>query len=416
MVSSFRQPQQTPTPSRQQAADNTRNYKTSTFTKATSAAAALKPEVVASYKGKQGPLKESHRDVNIVYWFLKQISPGIILVCLFLVFQNLKHAALVTATSALTPGETTRAMESPRSHRLGARVPKALKYLADLSTPFNPKIEVPFFWDIHFAGETLAESVFSKCHFLIQACEHGLKQPNYNDEKLQVFETANGAMYVNVDTYSKVGIQRAKQLGLAETKIADVTISPYIHLFVSSVFSAQHKGRMFALIRDPIDRAISMYYYLTKASWDPLYNPNLADMTLEAYAQSSSIENNWMTRFLLNKPGGRLKQKDMLDAKEILRTKCLVGLFEDIEASLARFQVYFGWFQGTSIEEPAKCRTAVLQAGDARHDHPAIEKYGLEWKAIAAVNKFDLELYEYSKVLYKLQGEQIFGIPGWKII
>lgn len=320
---------------------------------------------------------------------------------------------MVTSMISRTPEPSTSAPESQqlsRGNRLGARVPKALKYLADLSTTYNPRIEVPYFWDIHFAGESLAESVFSKCHFLIQACEHGLKQPNYNEEKLEVFEMEDGAIYVNVDTYTKSGIQRAKELRLAETKMADVTISPYLHLFVSSIFSSQQQGRMFALFRDPIDRAISMYNYLPTASWDPMYNPKISTMTLKDYAQSSSIENNWMTRFLVNKPGGRLSKNDMLDAKEVVRTKCLVGLYEDIGPSLARFQVYFGWSKGATTDRPARCQSAVLSAGDARHDHPAIEKYGAEWNAIAAVNKFDLELYEYVKVLYKLQGQQIFGI------
>lgn len=397
-----------------QTGDNTRNYRTSTFTKATTIAPQHLDISVSSFKTKR-PTKDTTK--HLFCWFLKQISPGVFLVVLFLNYQNLKKAALVTAMSAWTPESALNAQlqlqqqqQPKRENRLGARVPKALRFLADLSTPYNRKTEVPFFWDIHFAGETLAESVFSKCHFLIQACEHGLKQPNFNDEKLEVFEMANGALYVNVDTYSNSGIQRAKELGLAEKKVADVTISPYIHLFVSNIFSSQYKGRMFALIRDPIERAISMYKYLPKASWDPMYNPNLNHMTLEEYAQSSSIENNWMTRFLLNKPGGRLKLNDMLDAKEILRTKCLVGLFEDIGPSLARFQAYFGWSGGTTTEQPSQCRSAVIEAGDARLQHTAIEKFGVAWRAIAAVNKFDLELYEYSKVLYKLQGEQIFGI------
>lgn len=293
---------------------------------------------------------------------------------------------------------------------LGGRVPEALKDLADMSTEYDPRSETPYFWDIHFAGESIAESIFSKCHFLIQACEHGLKQPGYTEDTLQVFETTNGEMYVNVDTTSKKGIRRAKKLGLGEHRIVvDVMMSPRIHLFSSSIFSSHYKGRLFALFRNPVDRAVSMYHYLSSASWDPMYNPKLKTMTIMDYANSPSVENNWMTRFLINKPGGRLMKEDMLIAKEILRTKCLVGLFEEMENSMIRFQEYFGWSQKAPLDQVSKCRTAVLAAGDRRHDTPLLEPGTKTYTALARVNKFDLELYEYARNLYKIQGEQIFG-------
>jgi hypothetical protein len=296
-------------------------------------------------------------------------------------------------------------------HRLGSRVPKALENLADLSTLFNPKSDTPYFWDIHFAGESIAESVFTKCHFLIQACEHGLKQPDYNDEQLQVFEKPqNGALYVNVDTTTKQGIKRAKELGLAEKRLADVMMSPELHLFSSNIFSADQKGRLFTLFRDPIHRAVTMYHYLSSASWDPLYNPQLRIMSIEEYAKSPGVENNWMTRFLVNKPGGKLGKEDMVTAKEILRTKCLVGLYDDMEGSLKRFQLYFGWSQKAPPDQVEQCRTAVLAAGDRRHNTPELEVGTNMYQALAQVNLYDMELYQYAKVLYKVQGEQIFGI------
>eukprot|EP00547_Thalassionema_nitzschioides_P006684 CAMPEP_0194218594 /NCGR_PEP_ID=MMETSP0156-20130528/24105_1 /TAXON_ID=33649 /ORGANISM="Thalassionema nitzschioides, Strain L26-B" /LENGTH=288 /DNA_ID=CAMNT_0038948003 /DNA_START=344 /DNA_END=1207 /DNA_ORIENTATION=+ len=276
---------------------------------------------------------------------------------------------------------------------LGGGVPDALKNLADMSTEYNARVETPYFWDIHFAGESIAESIFSKCHFLIQACEHGLQQPGYTEDKLQIFETTNGELYVNVDTTSKKGIRRAKKLGLGEHRlVVDVMMSPRIHLFSSSIFSSRYKGRLFALFRNPVDRAVSMYHYLSSASWDPMYNPKLRTMTIMDYASSASVENNWMTRFLVNKPGGRLAKEDMLTAKEILRTKCLVGLFEDLENSMIRFQEYFGWSQKAPADHISKCRSAVVAAGDRRHDTPLLEPGTKTYVALARVNQFDLEL------------------------
>uniref|UniRef100_A0A7S1Y445 Sulfotransferase domain-containing protein n=1 Tax=Grammatophora oceanica TaxID=210454 RepID=A0A7S1Y445_9STRA len=351
--------------------------------------------------------------LSLFLWLLRQVSPGILILCCFFVYQNSRRSALVMAAlkASRVVGETQpTALKATSTDRLGSKVPAALRNLADLSLPYNPTTETPYFWDIHFAGETLAESVFSKCYTLVQSCEHGLKQPGYRNEELGVFEY-NGGSYVNVDTTTPDGIERAATLQLAESHLSNVVISPHLHLFTSQIFSPTSKGRFFSLFRNPIDRAISMYHYLQTASWDPMYNPLLKDMSLEEYASTSgSAENNWVTRFLVNKPGGVLREKDMVVAKEILRTKCLVGLFEEIEPSLARFQVYFGWDYHQSPMESSKCRRAVLERGDPRHDHEPLEQGSPAWNALATVNKYDMELYEYAKELFVLQGEQIFGI------
>lgn len=182
---------------------------------------------------------------------------------------------------------------------------------------------------------------------------------------------------------------------------------------------------MFALFRHPVDRALGMYYYLARASWDPLYNPSLAKMTIEQYAKSMYIENNWLTRFLVKKTRGKLTHSDLLLAKKILKFKCLVGLYDEMEASLARFQRYFGW----NSESPEKagqivsCRRAIIKQGDKVLDHPmsvkdewdtktegVIKVGSVPWNAIARQNKFDMELYEYAKRLFKAQGEEIFNV------
>lgn len=301
---------------------------------------------------------------------------------------------------------------SVRTSDFDLQVPAALSSLAELSTPYDRESDVPYYWDVHFSGESVAERVLAKCHGLAQACEHGLSQPNFNEEKLEIFLTNTGHRYVNVDTTTSAGIVRAKKLGLAASRVADVTVSPLLHEFASSVFTPTNRGRMFALFRHPVDRAVSMYYYLASASWDPMYDPGLKDMTLAEYASSGSIEHNWVTRFLLNKPGGKLSKEDMLTAKEILRKKCLVGLYDEIENSLARFDRYFGWTPrgGKQKRETASCRKAFVIAGDKRHEHPSVEKGGTVYEAILDSNRFDVELYEYARVLYRVQGEQIFGI------
>lgn len=185
-----------------------------------------------------------------------------------------------------------------------------------------------------------------------------------------------------------------------------------------------------------------MYYYLAKATWDPHYNPDLAKMTLEQYAKSRYIENNWVTRFLVNKLGGKLFRTDVLLAKQIIKTKCLVGLYDDMEASMARFQRYFGWNAEVTDENKTsivQCRMDAVRQGD-KHvlGHPisvfkdvantssnmtsslspimpVVRPGSIAWNAIVRMNIFDMELYEFVEKIYEMQGEEIFDVVGYEV-
>jgi hypothetical protein len=61
-------------------------------------------------------------------------------------------------------------------------------------------------------------------------------------------------------------------------------------------------------------------------------------------------------------------------------------------------------------EQADKCRAAFVAAGDDRHNHPTVEPQSKEWDLIIRQNKYDMELYEYIKKLYKTQADQIFGV------
>ena len=71
---------------------------------------------------------------------------------------------------------------TPNVIRHEAIFPKHLSHLTNLTIMYNPQIETPYFWDVHFSGESIAEHVFSSCHELVLACEFGLRQPDYNED------------------------------------------------------------------------------------------------------------------------------------------------------------------------------------------------------------------------------------------
>lgn len=50
-----------------------------------------------------------------------------------------------------------------------------------------------------------------------------------------------------------------------------------------------------------------------------------------------------MARFLTNRMIGEVTPQDEAIAKEVLRTKVLVGMLSNKTESLRRFRLYFGW-------------------------------------------------------------------------
>ena len=54
--------------------------------------------------------------------------------------------------------------------------------------------------------------------------------------------------YVNIDTSTHEGIERARNLGLASSGLADVVLSPLLHE-ASSLFNLNTKGRLFTMVR-----------------------------------------------------------------------------------------------------------------------------------------------------------------------
>jgi hypothetical protein len=102
----------------------------------------------------------------------------------------------------------------------------------------------------------------------------------------------SGNKYVNVDTTNPAGISKAINLNLASSGMVEAVVTSYVYE-ASNIFSRDHRGRLFTVMRDPIERAVSMHGYLGKATWEETYDPAFATMSLEEYAQSSKIENNW---------------------------------------------------------------------------------------------------------------------------
>merc|ERR1719491_254386 len=162
-------------------------------------------------------------------------------------------------------------------------LPWAEHYFVDSTTPPDPKDETALFWHIPKSGGTTAKRLYqcmgrTLAHRVGADPRHGQDQKN----EIVVFEPHQGKDWkvVNVDTTIKKGIIRAKELGLVQSHTTDVIFTMEPNFAGQNLYDEDNKGRLLALFRHPVDRAVSMFYYLQTATWEKTYSPDWADMSV----------------------------------------------------------------------------------------------------------------------------------------
>jgi hypothetical protein len=96
------------------------------------------------------------------------------------------------------------------------------------------------------------KQALGSCLALKISSAEGVRDGHQHDETIKVF-TYNNVKFVNVDTSSLPGIERARELSLASSGVTPIGFSSYFYTF--------HRGRAFTLLRQLVDRAVSMYHY-----------------------------------------------------------------------------------------------------------------------------------------------------------
>lgn len=270
----------------------------------------------------------------------------------------------------------------------------------DIEQPYNPKKDTPFFFMIPKSGTTTLAKYMSECANLVMASSVG--RP-YISDNLEVVDH-NGKNVVNVDVTKREGLAHAGTLGLAESAVADVVISGYIHQ-TARIFNKRNKARMFTLMRHPLQRTVSEFYYVQIADWEPLsYKPWLKEWTLAQYVKSDYFIDNWMTRQIVGKSSKTVAVtwRDYENAKRILREKCLIGLSKNYEESVFRFKTYFGWGGDD------QCIKDLFAPGNKMNTnrHPILEKGTPTYELMVEKDKWDILLYGYAQKLFEKQRYQ----------
>jgi len=197
-----------------------------------------------------------------------------------------------------------------------------------------------------------------------------------------------------------VGIERTLGSSLDEIKNGkqnsavkngvDAVVTQYIYS-ASTLFSSNRRGRCFTIIRHPIERVQSLFYSLSISE----------HISLEMWARSRRVESNRLTRFLSNQLEGELTQNHLNTAKEVLRRKCIVGLFEEKVDSWQRFQRYFSMKLQSKDTE---CIDRYLSYDwKNKRLHPTVEEGSTVWNLLFSQNEFDMEMYHYALSLFEQQ-------------
>lgn len=276
--------------------------------------------------------------------------------------------------------------------------------LGDVSSPPTGENQVGFYWQIPRSGGTTLKHILGICLNLVQSSRTSVEYCDVESHDLHVCQTRLGSL-VNADTSDDHGIQRSQQLGLVPSGLVDVVVSSRF-LHAASLFDTEHTARSFTVMRDPLERTISTFYYLKEATWERNYDEFYKHMTLMEYIQRDETSSDWMVRWLTGKQHESvLTTKDLEFAKEILRKKFLILLTEEMRVSVDRLIRYMNW---DDMKDEACLKENVAKV--SRHNkslHPNIEIGTEEYKAMREKNKLDIDLYDFALELFSEQWEII---------
>ena len=221
---------------------------------------------------------------------------------------------------------------------------------------------------------------------------------------LRVDTNSAGIRFVNVDTTSPEGIERARSLDLLGSRYTDFVVVSNLHGATRLFDSPGYRGRIFALFRHPVKTASSMYYWLRETQRD------VSSLTLLQYASSDQAGvDNPLVRALTGEDRYEgLGTSHLGHSREVLRRYVLVGLPEFMDASLVRFEQYFGWWDGVADDVGRlRCQADLIMKGDTRGEHKSPDPGTPEYKALAVLHWADLELYHFAKELFEQQAALI---------
>jgi hypothetical protein len=163
----------------------------------------------------------------------------------------------------------------------------------------------------------------------------------------------------------------------------------------SKLEEPEYSFRLFVLLRHPIDHAIGGYLEEIKLK----YNSESL-IPAKDYFASKAYKDNIHVRMLngiWNDMHVSVTKHHLVVAKEVLRQKFLVGIFERFSESLTRFEKYFGWLlKENDMDDSINLYCKSFRNGN-RHSEPDVEMLKVHHLLLSR-NWADVALYQYAKV------------------
>jgi hypothetical protein len=130
--------------------------------------------------------------------------------------------------------------------------------LSNATADRAPNPSVPLFFHIPKSGGT-SMKFFSQCLDLVLISESSLRSGN--PASLEVRQSEDGARFVNVDVSTRNGIAEAHELGFLDQDHTDeILFTPFIQEVAMRLVDSKHPGALFALLRHPVERAVSKFH------------------------------------------------------------------------------------------------------------------------------------------------------------
>jgi hypothetical protein len=206
---------------------------------------------------------------------------------------------------------------------------------------------------------------------------------------------------LNMDTSSPEGLSFSYQKQIVNSNKVDVIVSNYF-LSGAALFNDLHYGRTFAILRHPVDVALSLFHYRKMATWERSYRKEWNKITFREYVDSDNYIDNWMVRQLTGAmPWVTLTTTHFDRAKLIMTRKIFVGVAEEMNETMRQLKAHFQW-----VEKKPQCAYKFINAKPTNaNGHPQLQggKGGSTWHAIIAKDKWDMSLYHYGLEMFAQQ-------------
>ena len=285
---------------------------------------------------------------------------------------------------------------------------------------------VSFFWHIPKTGDSIVQQVCNRGYELkprsilrtkkeieilyrrmsglsATAEEFWEAEKECKEHAKRLNEASKFSVYTTSWTYKQIeGCIPIKAMILPEHKCLPTCFNyiqtPEIYASAKLFSKTDKKARVATVLREPVDRFISMFNYLKTATWEPSFNPT--NLTINEYILSGEYkEVEWGGNWMVCKLAQCGKHNSANDlklniAKNVLRN-ILVGFTDNMKEFFERLETY--WQIPLESREKAK---ELIPSMDIKEMQNRTMASVLSEEAVKILQNhlsYDIQLYQYAQ-------------------